>query len=102
MKADRCPTCGRAHTRSSEQNRMYWSLLNEMADKLKPSGKDYSADTWHIYCKQRFLGQDDVRLPNGKIITRPRSTTSLDKAEMSDYLMRVEQFAAQLGVFNDG
>lgn len=97
----RCPSCGRANSRSNEQNRKYWSLLNEIADQLKPNGHAYSAESWHTYFKQRFLGQDDIRLPNGKIFSQPKSTVDLDTSEMSDYITKVEAFAAKYGVIPD-
>ena len=94
----RCPTCGRKHSRSTEQNKYYWSVLNEIADQLKPNGHAYSAESFHLYFKQRFLGQDDIRLPNGKIFSQPKSTVDLDTTEMTEYITKVEEFATRYGV----
>jgi hypothetical protein len=101
MKPHRCPTCGQVEKRNNEQNKKYWALINEITDKLKPNGHAYSADSWHLYFKQRFIGQDDIRLPNGKVCTQPKSTVDLDKTEMSDYITQVEQFADKYGVFSE-
>lgn len=98
---DRCKTCGQLPRRSSEQNRLYWSLLHEITEKVKPKDQAFNADTWHIYFKQRYLGSFDTTLPNGKIFTQPRSTVDLDKAQMNDYITKVEVFAAERGVYND-
>lgn len=98
MNMLRCPTCGRKHTRSNEQNKLYWAMLHEVEDQLKPNGHQYSADSWHIYFKKRFLGADDVRLPNGMIHSQPKSTASLDSDRMSEYIMKVEEFATKYGV----
>lgn len=86
-------------TRSTEANRRYWSLLHALADKLKPQGVAYSAETWHLYCKSRFLGADDVRLPNGKTMTIPKSSADLDVSEFSDYMTQVEAWANERGCF---
>ena len=43
---------------------------------------------------------DDTRLPNGKVIAQPVSTVNLDKAEMNDYITKVEKFAAEHGVYS--
>lgn len=59
---------------------MYWSLLYLIAEKLRPGGVAYSAEQFHTYYKSRFLGCDDIPMPNGKTLTIPRSTASLDVA----------------------
>ena len=94
----RCPHCGRRYKRSNPQNAVYWSLLHEMAQKLKPGGETYSAEQYHAYYKSRFLGCEDVKLPNGKTLTIPNSTTDLDVAEFSDYFDAVQADAAERGV----
>lgn len=96
---ERCPSCHRRLTRSSDANRRYWALLHLVADKLRPGGIAYSADQFHAYYKSRFLGCDDVKLPNGKTLTIPRSTAGLDVAEFSEYLDAVQADAAARGVW---
>jgi len=96
--ADKCPTCGRARTRSSEQNRRYWALVHAISEK-PVQGVQYSADTWHLYLKQRFLGAIDIQLPNGKTITIPQTTTSLDTMDFNDYMTKVEVWASEHGIY---
>lgn len=95
----KCPTCGQLPRRSTEQNKLYWSILHEIADHLKPQGVSYTAETWHEYFKQRYLGAEEIALPNGKTIQRAQSTASLDKSEMVDYVTKVEMWAAQHGLY---
>lgn len=90
--------CGAAPKRNTEQNRAYWALLHDIAEQVKPGGKEYSAEQFHEYFKQKLLGAVDVELPNGKVIQRSRSTSDLDKEEFSDYLTVIETFAAEMGV----
>lgn len=99
MKPQRCPTCHRRIRRSSDANARYWALLHEIAAKLRPHGQSFSVDQYHAYYKTRFLGADDVALPNGEVLTIPRSSAELDASEFSDYLDRVEADAAERGVF---
>lgn len=73
--------------------------MHEIADQLKPQGEAYSAETWHEYFKQRYLGAEEIKLPNGKTVQKARSTTDLDKAEMIDYLTKVEVWAASHGLY---
>ena len=95
----RCPTCKRRHTRSSEANRRYWSLLHAMAEKLQPRGQTYSAETFHLWAKSKFLGATDHVLPSGKTMTIPNSTAGLDTTAFADYMTKVEAFANERGVF---
>ncbi len=87
--------------RSNEANRRYWLLLHLIADKLKPKGREFSADTWHTYAKQRFLGCDEVELPNGKMAQIPRSSADLDTQEFNEYMAAVEQFAQEHEIYMD-
>ena len=83
--------------RSNEQNRRYWALLNEIA-ALKVQGRRYEADAWHEYFKGRFIGKEEVTLPNGETFNRPLSTKGLDVIEFSDYMTQVEAWAAEHGI----
>ncbi len=97
----RCPSCGRREKRSTDANRRYWLLLHAMASQLVVSGERYSADSYHAYFRSRFLGCDDVKMPNGKTLTIPRSTRDLDVSEFNDYMTQVEADANARGVFLD-
>lgn len=99
MKPSRCPNCKRLHKRSHPQNARYWSLLHRMAEVIRPAGETYSAETWHLWAKSRFLGCEETRLPNGKIITTPNSTADLDVAAFADYMTQVEAFANDRGAY---
>lgn len=97
-RSDRCPTCGRKHKRRNPQNAYYWLLLHKMAER-EWAGQRFSAEAMHIYYKTRFLGADDVTMPNGKTLTLPRSTADLDVAEFSAYFDAVQADAAERGVY---
>src|SRR5690349_8573904 len=96
---DRCPTCKRKRTRSSEANRRYWLLLHVISDKIKPQEQTYSADTWHVYMKQRYLGCVDTLMPNDKTVSVPRTTTELDTQEFNEYMLKVELWAGEHGCY---
>ena len=98
-KIDRCPACGRRKTRSHEANRRYWLLLHLIAERVKPGGLSYSAEQYHIYFKSRFLGCDEVMMPNSKTAVIPRSTAVLDVSEFNDYMTQVEAWATERDVY---
>ena len=95
---DRCPTCHRRKRRSNEANARYWLLLHTRAE-VPVNGKLFSADQWHLYYKTRYLGADDFKLPNGKVITIPRSTADLDTPEFNEYMEKVEAHMAEHDVY---
>lgn len=86
-------------TRSGEQNRRYWAMLNEIAEKAwvgeERERRLYPADAWHAFFAGRMIGQSEV--PGGGLI--PISTTTLTTAEFSDYMERIHAHASlELGV----
>lgn len=97
----RCPTCGQLPKRTIDQNKRYWALLHAIADKLETADGKFSAETWHLYFKSRFIGMEEIRLPNRKIVQQPKSTTELDKSEFTDYMFNVEAWAVEHGVVLD-
>ena len=84
-------------TRSSEQNRRYWSLLTEISEQLKPEGKQYSHETWHEYMKARFIGKDVV-IVDGEPFLVAKTSTKLKTAEFGDYMTQVEAWGSEHGV----
>ena len=98
-KPTRCPACHRRFKRSNPQNSLYWTLLHAAAARLKPQGVSYSPDSYHLYFKSRYLGAEDVPLPNGKTMVVPHSTADLDVTEFSDYYTKVEADLAERGIY---
>lgn len=95
----RCPACGRRETRSTEANRRYWAIVAEVSEKLKPHGIAYGTKHWHAWFKSRFIGCEDIKLPNGATLTQPLSSHDLEPPEFSDYMTAVEAWAAEQGVY---
>ena len=81
--------------RSIEQNRRLWKIYGELADKAWVNGRRYSAETWHEYCKEMFLGYELKAMPDGTELKTPISTTTLNTAEMTDYQNRLQVWAAR-------
>jgi hypothetical protein len=73
--------------------------LYAIADKVRPGGHSFSADTWHLQFKKSILGAVDTKLPNGMTLTIPNSTAELDVAEFSDYFEKVQAWAASRSVW---
>ena len=86
--------------RNAEQNRFYWGpVLTTIAEQAYVDGRQFDKDTWHEYLARKFGVCDEVVLPDGEIITRRKSTTQMTVGEFSEYLNRVQAYAAsELGV----
>lgn len=81
--------------RSTQANKRYWAILNQISGDAWIEGKQFSADIWHEWSKRRFIGCHE--LPDGSLVGI--STTTLDVAEFNDYMSKIESYAAQeLGV----
>lgn len=79
-------------------NRRYWAILQDIAEQVKPSGQAYGADTWHRYFAAKYLGVNEIKLPNGKVLFEPVSTTTLTVEEFHEYTTKIEAFVAERGV----
>ncbi len=99
MKPQRCPTCRRLMRRSHPQNSRYWLLLHEVAENVKPRGNVFTAEAWHEYLKQKFIGRDEVKLPNGKTSVITKSSADLNIAEFNAFMEQVEAWAAEHDVY---
>ena len=84
--------------RSSDQNRRMWAMLRDIAEQVRPRGDVYATETWHHYFRERFLPHEDVRLPNGQVLSMAVSTTTLSTKDFADYMTQVEAWAAEHGV----
>jgi len=85
------------HKRSIEQNARYWAILNDIADQLKPDGREYSPEVWHEYFKSKFIGKDTVEV-NGDVVLVPKSSTKLNVEDFGIFMTKVEVWAVNNGV----
>ena len=98
FKSDKCSVCGQMSKRTKMQNNLLWAIMRMIEEQLAVKGKHFGADCWLEYFKERYLGKEEFPLPNGKIITRTRGTSSLTKEEMSEFMLKIESWCGQHGV----
>lgn len=78
-------------SRTDAQNKYYWVILGIMAQEFGTTTEEL-----HTYFKAEFLpSQEYFTLIRQKRLT---STTEQSKDQMSDYIERVIQFAAENGI----
>lgn len=81
--------------RSTDQNKRYWAILNEIAANTWLDGRQFSADAWHEFFKGKFIGYEET--PDGRQVGI--STTTLSVADFGDYMTRIEAYAAdEIGI----
>jgi hypothetical protein len=90
-------------TRRLAQNRLHWARLTELAEQCRPEGIEYTPKIWHVYMSERFLPMVEDKLPNGKTVTRRKSTAECTVGEFSDFMTKIAAWAANREiVFTDG
>ena len=99
--AIRCPTCRQLKKRSNPANARYWLLLHLISDNVKPEGQQHAPEVWHVYMKQRYIGVDEVKMPNKQVLLMPKSSADLNTAEFAEYMANVEAWAMERNVYLD-
>jgi hypothetical protein len=98
---DRCPTCHRKKKRSNQANARYWALVYKVAENVKVGADYFSGKAWHQYFKERYLGCEDLLLPNGVVRTQAKSSADEDSPDFAEYATKVEAWAAEHDVYLD-
>lgn len=85
--------------RNGAQNRLLHALLTQIADGYQPGGVAYDVEFWKEYVRRRFIGTEEMQLPDGTRVERGLSTTTLSVGEFADLIDRVQHFAvAELNI----
>jgi hypothetical protein len=80
-------------TRSNPQNDYYHGVVVPAFSSIfNVAGIDYNKDQVHDVLKTKYLLVHDPHV-------RVRSTTELSTVEFNDYLLQLQQWAAELGVY---
>lgn len=88
-----------AETRSNEQSALMWVILSQIS-RAKPQGRSYPPETW------KCLVLDDLgfkaswvpSLDGDGVVNTGYRSSRLTKAQMSDVIERLMQFAAENGI----
>lgn len=79
--------------RSLDQNARLHALLTDVAAHSWVEGRQYDLETWKEFFRQRFIGTEEITMPDGKRIERGISTTTLNVHEFSDFMTKIEEYA---------
>lgn len=82
-------------TRNAEQNKYYFkAVIEQIVDQVWVNGQKFDKKTWHEYYAEKFGILEEIRMPDGSLRTRRKSTMEYKVREFSEYTMKVEADAA--------
>lgn len=79
--------------RSQEQNARLHALLQDIAENAWVEGRQFDMETWKEFFRQKFIGTEEINLPDGRRIERGISTTTLDVGAFTLFMQNIEQYA---------
>lgn len=79
--------------RTSEQNRLLHALLNTIAENATVGGRYFDMETWKEQVRRKFIGTEEIDLPDGSRLERGISTASLTVPEFTLLIERVQAWA---------
>lgn len=85
-------------TRSTEQNRRLWAMLNEISEQVDWYGQKMTPEDWKHIFSAAVKKQRAVPGLDGGFVVLGQSTSRMTKAEMSDMQTLMEAFGAERGV----
>lgn len=93
-------------TRSNNQNKYLWGVvyrtIQEFSKKQElttAKGEEISCQDIHDMCAMKFLPESDVCEVWGMSVAKRQSTTKLDTQEFNEYVMRIQEFFAGIGLY---
>jgi hypothetical protein len=85
--------------RNAEQNKKLHAMLNEIAEQAWVDGRQYDSETWKEYYRRLLIGSEEITLPDGAVMERGISTTTLSVGECADFITQMQEDAqSRLGV----
>lgn len=100
-KAWRVDVCEQKPTRSIPQNKLLWSLYQQIIEKGGEAMQGWRKEEIHDFMLGEWAGWDRVEM-FGRVKMRPqRRSSKLSKQDFADFLDFIAQFMAEHGVFLD-
>lgn len=88
----------RPATRTTDQNRLLWALLNDVADQVDWYGNKLAPDDWKHVFSASLKQQRAVPGLDGGFVVLGQSTSRMTKREFSDLVDLIQAFGAERDV----
>jgi hypothetical protein len=98
MILGKCPTCGRGRQRTSEQNRLMWAVLTDIAEQVDWYGQRLENWEWKDVFTASLKRQKVVPGLDGGFVVCGTSTSKMTIPEMTDVIELAMAFGAEKGV----
>ena len=86
----------RQNKRSNPQNAYYWGLVIPLLKKgFEDLGHELTAEEVHEFLKAKFNFKEIINEETGEVNQIPLSTTRLSKLEFSEYIEKIQRWAAE-------
>jgi hypothetical protein len=82
--------------RSVEQNARLHAILQDIAENAWVDGKQFDMETWKEFFRRRFIGTQEIVMPDGEIVERGVSTTTLDVHAFGEFMVKIEEYAGSV------
>lgn len=95
-----CPCCGRPEKLSDPQRDRYFAMIGNLLQH--PKLAHLSKRQLDLYFRDKFLGGEEITLPNGKTIYEPHRLNRKkgpDIPTMSEYMDKITAWCAEVGVW---
>jgi hypothetical protein len=79
--------------RNTRQNALLHALLTQIAERVHPDGQSFTMEAWKELACSKFIGTEDIVLPDGSRRTRALSTSSLSVGQFADLIDHVTAWA---------
>ena len=79
--------------RTADQNRCLHAVLQAISEQAVIEGRQFSLEAWKEEVRVRFIGSEELDLPNGTRIERGISTTALSVGEFANLIEAVSAWA---------
>ncbi|MBN8173521.1 hypothetical protein GY166_30630 [Burkholderia multivorans] len=76
--------------RSSEQNRLLWALLTEIAEQVELEGKRFTKEAWYAHYLDLYAPKQEG--PRGLV---PVGSSQMTKEQFANFVTRIECHAVQ-------
>jgi len=85
--------------RTVDQNSRLHALLRDISEQAWVNGKQFDQETWKEFARRKWIGVEEITLPDGTRTERGMSTTTLSVDEFGKFMTQIELYAAEeLGV----
>jgi hypothetical protein len=79
--------------RNAGQNALLHAMLTIISESVQPDGRKFGVEEWKELVRRKFIGTEDILLPDGTRTERGLSTTTLSVGQFADLIDQVSAWA---------